>query len=445
MGSLLLGSWDDTDPRMGKGQNEGGFSEEKLQMYKDCFKLMDINKDGQLDKNDLRGAFDNVGVLVSESELDGLLGEISGPCTYDNMVKMFQEKMAGEGNDPDDLIVQAFKAYDNEGKIDSKMFEHALKTWGDKMTKAEIDDIFESNLYQVLVKRSNLVVGDHVVEGVVEFVRTLLDLQLLTVDLVLDVADPLVELGDVHLAVLKPGLSHLVLALQVVDLLNQLLLPLQSLLSGGLKLLHVLADSLKLLLDVLQVLLSELSPLDGPLQLSFLHSQLPAQLVQLLLVVRGHLDGGPQVLVQLLNGHLVVQAGVLNDLDGLHHVVLLLHEHDPPGEGGDVALHLLELLLSLLEGLGGLGQLVVGLVKTNLKPLDFLTVVTDVAVGLVSPGGSLPGGLLETSNGVVETICLALERLHLLPNGIHVSGFSFSSFKKWARCLSWRVTWPDSH
>merc|ERR1711993_23662 len=77
------------------------------------------------------------GVLMSESELDGLLGEISGPCTYDNMVKMFQEKMAGEGNDPDDLIVQAFKAYDNEGKIDSKMFEHALKTWGDKMTKAE--------------------------------------------------------------------------------------------------------------------------------------------------------------------------------------------------------------------------------------------------------------------------------------------------------------------
>merc|ERR1711910_124407 len=118
--------------KMGKGQNEGGFSEEQIQMYKDCFKLMDINKDGQLDKNDLRGAFDN----------DGVLGEISGPCTCDNMIKMFQEKMAGEGNDPDDLIVQAFKAYDNEGKIDSKMFEHALKTWGDKMTKAEIDDIF---------------------------------------------------------------------------------------------------------------------------------------------------------------------------------------------------------------------------------------------------------------------------------------------------------------
>merc|ERR1712168_139634 len=124
---------------MGKGQNEGeaGLSEEQIQMYKDCFKLMDINKDGTVDKNDLRGAFDNVGVLMSEEELAGLLREIEGPCTPDNMINMFQSKMAGEGNDPDDLIVQAFKAYDAEGKIDSKMFTHALMTWGDKMTKAK--------------------------------------------------------------------------------------------------------------------------------------------------------------------------------------------------------------------------------------------------------------------------------------------------------------------
>merc|ERR1711915_1111300 len=129
--------------KMGKGQNEGGFSEEQLQMYKDCFKLMDINKDGTIDKNDLRGAFDNVGVLMTEGELDGLLGEIGGACTYDNMVKMFQEKMAGDGNDSDDLILQAFMAYDQGGKIDVKMFQHALMTWGDKITKAEIDDIFD--------------------------------------------------------------------------------------------------------------------------------------------------------------------------------------------------------------------------------------------------------------------------------------------------------------
>ena len=64
-------------------------------MYKECFKLMDINKDGNLDKSDLRAAFDNVGKLMDESELDSMLGEVGGPCSFDNMVKMFQEKMAG--------------------------------------------------------------------------------------------------------------------------------------------------------------------------------------------------------------------------------------------------------------------------------------------------------------------------------------------------------------
>merc|ERR1711978_846999 len=126
---------------MGKGQNEGGFSEEQLQMYKDCFKLMDINKDGTLDKNDLRGAFDNVGVLMSEGELDSLLGEVGGACTYD-------------------LIVQAFKAYDQDGKIDSKMFQHALMTWGDKMSKAEVDDIFgEFEIDEDYMIKSKEVIG----------------------------------------------------------------------------------------------------------------------------------------------------------------------------------------------------------------------------------------------------------------------------------------------
>merc|ERR1712187_771540 len=73
---------------------------------------------------------------------DDLMGEVGGPCTFQGMVDMFQSKMAGDGNDPDELIIQAFSAYDKEGKIDVKMFQHALSTWGDKMTKAEIDDIF---------------------------------------------------------------------------------------------------------------------------------------------------------------------------------------------------------------------------------------------------------------------------------------------------------------
>ncbi|CAB4055997.1 unnamed protein product [Lepeophtheirus salmonis] len=110
---------------MGKGDN-GGFSQEQLDMYKECFLLMDIDKDGTINKNDLRGAFDNVGKLMSDGELDEMLSEVGGTCSYDSMIKMFQEKMAGGTNDSDDLIVSAFKAFDTDGKVEAEMFRHAL-------------------------------------------------------------------------------------------------------------------------------------------------------------------------------------------------------------------------------------------------------------------------------------------------------------------------------
>ena len=72
----------------------------------------------------------------------------------------------------------------------------------------------------------------HIVEGVSQFVSNLLDLQLLSVDLVLDVVNPLVQLGDVHLPVLEPALSELVLALDAEDLVLQLLLSFNSLGDG---------------------------------------------------------------------------------------------------------------------------------------------------------------------------------------------------------------------
>merc|ERR1711964_508467 len=126
---------------MGKGDN-GGFSAEQLEMYKEGFKLMDVDKDGTISKNDIRAAFDNVGKLMSEGELDDMLGEVGGACTFDAMIKMFQDKMAGGSNDPDDLIVRAFKAYESEGKIEAEMFRHALMNFGDKFSQAEVDDIF---------------------------------------------------------------------------------------------------------------------------------------------------------------------------------------------------------------------------------------------------------------------------------------------------------------
>merc|ERR1719373_291677 len=216
-----------------------------------------------------------------------------------------------------------------------------------------------------------LVVGKHVIEGVVELIGTLFDLELLSVDLILNVINSLVKLGDVHLSILKSGLSDFVLVLEGKDLLNELLLSLKGLLGRLFKLLHVLTNSLEFLLNALEVLLSELCSLKTSLKLRLLDSQLSAQLIKLLLIVNSHLDGGSEVLVKLFNGDLVVEAGVLNNLDGLEDLVsilggdgklgdsvaesvsclLLLHQHDSAGESSNISLNLLVLLVSLLKRL----------------------------------------------------------------------------------------------
>jgi len=142
---------------MGKGNGRGAtsFSDEQVDVYRECFRLMDIDKDGVINKNDLRAAFDNVGSLMSEAELDSMLAEIGGPCNFDNMIKCFEAKMSGFVNDPDDVILTAFKCHDDEQietvkgvttvkhTMDTENFKHLLMDFADKMTQEEVDDMFE--------------------------------------------------------------------------------------------------------------------------------------------------------------------------------------------------------------------------------------------------------------------------------------------------------------
>ena len=56
---------------------------------------------------------------MSEGELDSMLSEIGGPCNFDNMIKCFEVKLAGEGmaNDGDELVLEAMKAYNETSKL----------------------------------------------------------------------------------------------------------------------------------------------------------------------------------------------------------------------------------------------------------------------------------------------------------------------------------------
>merc|ERR1712198_302897 len=126
----------------------------------------------------------------------------------------------------------------------------------------------------------------------------------------------------------------LVFVLKRKDFLNQFLFSLKSLLSGLLKLLHVLTNCLKFFLNSLQVLLSKLGSLESSLQLRFLDSELPAEFIELLFIVNGHLDGCSQILVKFFKGDFIVHAGAFNNLDSLEDVVSSLGSESKLGDGG---------------------------------------------------------------------------------------------------------------
>merc|ERR1719309_1182119 len=292
-----------------------------------------------------------------------------------------------------------------------------------------------------MISSSSLVVGKHVIEGVIELIRGPLDLQLLSVNFILDVVNPLIELSDVHLSILKSSLCDLVFVLKRKDFLNQLLFSLKSLLSGFLKLFHVLTNSLKFFFNSLQVLLSKFSSLKSSLQLRFLDSKLPAEFIKLLLIINGHLNCCSQILVKLFKGDFIVHAGAFNNLDSLEDIVsslgsesklgdsgakivggflvFLLHQHDPTSKSCNISLNFLELLVSFFQRFTGLGEFVVCLIITDLKVLNFLSQITDVTVSLIRTGGGFSSCFLKSSDGCVQTIGLTLQRLHLLSDGIH--------------------------
>lgn len=119
------------------------FSQKTVAEMKEGFQIMDRDKDGILNKDDLRSIFDEIGRIISDEEISEMLSDADGPVNFTMFLNMFAEKNKGEVDD-DEVIKKAFQAYaDEEGVISCDNFRHALMTWGDKFTGPEVDDAFQ--------------------------------------------------------------------------------------------------------------------------------------------------------------------------------------------------------------------------------------------------------------------------------------------------------------
>ncbi|XP_014388987.1 PREDICTED: myosin light chain 5 isoform X3 [Myotis brandtii] len=115
------------------------FEQTQIQEFKEAFTLMDQNRDGFIDKEDLKDTYASLGKTnVKDEELDAMLQEASGPINFTTFLNMFGEKLTG--TDAEETILNAFKMLDPEGKgsINKDYIKRLLMSQADKMTTEEV-------------------------------------------------------------------------------------------------------------------------------------------------------------------------------------------------------------------------------------------------------------------------------------------------------------------
>ncbi|CAM2102995.1 myosin regulatory light chain 2, ventricular/cardiac muscle isoform [Lepidochelys kempii] len=136
-------------PKKAKKRSEGAnsnvfsmFEQTQIQEFKEAFTIMDQNRDGFIDKADLRDTFAAVGRLnVKNEELDEMIKEAPGAINFTVFLSMFGEKL--KGADPEETILNAFKVFDPEGKgLKSDYIKEMLMTQGERFSQEEVDQMF---------------------------------------------------------------------------------------------------------------------------------------------------------------------------------------------------------------------------------------------------------------------------------------------------------------
>jgi len=116
------------------------FTQHQVAEFKEAFQFIDQDKDGFLSKSDIRGTFDALGRMSTDSELESMIKEAPGPINFTMFLTIFGDRT--QGTDEEEVILNAFAQYDEgNGLCNEETLRHSLMTWGEKFSKSEADNI----------------------------------------------------------------------------------------------------------------------------------------------------------------------------------------------------------------------------------------------------------------------------------------------------------------
>lgn len=118
------------------------FDQAQIQEFKEAFNMIDQNRDGFVDKEDLHDMLASLGKTPTEEYLEKMVGQAPGPINFTMFLTLFGERL--QGTDPEDVIKNAFGCFDEDGagRINEERLKDLLMTMGDRFSEEQVDEMF---------------------------------------------------------------------------------------------------------------------------------------------------------------------------------------------------------------------------------------------------------------------------------------------------------------
>jgi len=119
------------------------FNQSQIQEFKEAFTMIDQNRDGIIDVDDLMAIYQQIGREGDPKSLEKMLKEAPGQLNFTHFLTLFGEKL--HGTDPENTLRDAFKMFDeeNKGTLPEEYVKDLLTEVGDQFSKDEIKQVWK--------------------------------------------------------------------------------------------------------------------------------------------------------------------------------------------------------------------------------------------------------------------------------------------------------------
>lgn len=118
------------------------FDQAQIAEFKEAFNMIDQNRDGFVEKEDLHDMLASLGKNPTDDYLEAMMNEAPGPINFTMFLTLFGERL--QGTDPEDVIKNAFGCFDEEngGLIPEDRLRELLTTMGDRFSDEDVDEMY---------------------------------------------------------------------------------------------------------------------------------------------------------------------------------------------------------------------------------------------------------------------------------------------------------------